>query len=103
MDSKLKLPDITQDAGSEDEAMTEAAQSRQAQIKQGWSLLAALHCILLPERVNSPNFKHPLVEMLVRRWQDRCLEVCDFFILMFIASDPSHFVLLKNSLTFYDD
>lgn len=71
LDSKLKLPDVGQDG--EDES--EAVQSHQAQIKQGWSLLAALHCVLLPERVNTPNFKHPLVEMLVRRWQDRCLEV----------------------------
>ncbi|XP_055932203.1 WD repeat-containing protein 7-like isoform X1 [Argiope bruennichi] len=49
--------------------------SQQAQIKQGWSLLAALHCVLLPDLVKSEKFKCPQVEMLARRWQDRCLEV----------------------------
>ncbi|XP_035210198.1 WD repeat-containing protein 7-like isoform X2 [Stegodyphus dumicola] len=52
-----------------------AFSSQQAQIKQGWSLLAALHCVLLPELVKSTKFKCPQVEMLARRWQDRCLEV----------------------------
>jgi len=52
-----------------------AFSSQQAQIKQGWSLLAALHCVLLPDLVKSPIFKYPQVEMLARRWQDRCLEV----------------------------
>ncbi|GFQ73668.1 WD repeat-containing protein 7 [Trichonephila clavata] len=52
-----------------------AFSSQQAQIKQGWSLLAALHCVLLPDLVKSEKFKCPQVEMLARRWQDRCLEV----------------------------
>jgi len=47
----------------------------QAQFKQGWSLLAAHHCVLLPELVNSANYFSPQLEMLARRWQDRCLEV----------------------------
>lgn len=25
---------------------------QQAEIKQGWSLLATLHCVLLPDKVN---------------------------------------------------
>lgn len=53
----------------------ERASIQQAQIKQGWSLLAALHCVLLPELVGSGNYQAPQVEMLARRWQDRCLEV----------------------------
>lgn len=52
-----------------------AFSSQQAHIKQGWSLLAALHCVLLPDLVKSHKFKCPQVEMLARRWQDRCLEV----------------------------
>ena len=48
----------------------------QQQIKQGWSLLAALHCVLLPEHLKSTGkYKKPLVEVLARRWQDRCLEI----------------------------
>ena len=49
--------------------------SNQSQTKQGWSLLAALHCILLPDLIGKVKYKPPLVEMLARRWQDRCLEV----------------------------
>jgi len=49
--------------------------SNQSQTKQGWSLLAALHCILLPDLIGKVRYKPPLVEMLARRWQDRCLEV----------------------------
>lgn len=53
--------------------------AQQAQIKQGWSLLATLHCVLLPDKVvqaGSKNFKRPQVEMMARRWQHQCLEVC---------------------------
>ncbi|PIK62144.1 putative WD repeat-containing protein 7 isoform X3 [Apostichopus japonicus] len=46
----------------------------QASIKQGWSLLAALHCVLLPDMLGSVSYKPPYLEMLARRWQDRCLE-----------------------------
>uniref|UniRef100_A0A8C5AER3 WD repeat domain 7 n=1 Tax=Gadus morhua TaxID=8049 RepID=A0A8C5AER3_GADMO len=45
----------------------------QAQIKQGWSQLAAMHCVMLPDLLG--KFRPPLLEMLARRWQDRCLEV----------------------------
>ena len=61
------------DGGSEDE--TDGQMLHQAQIKQGWSLLAALHCVLLPEIVGSDSIKSPQLEMLARRWQDRCLEI----------------------------
>ncbi|KAK6634492.1 hypothetical protein RUM43_011893 [Polyplax serrata] len=52
--------------------------AQQAQIKQGWSLLATLHCVLLPDKVElkgSKNFKRPQVEMMARRWQHHCLEI----------------------------
>ncbi|XP_058794176.1 WD repeat-containing protein 7 isoform X4 [Phymastichus coffea] len=52
---------------------------QQAQIKQGWSLLATLHCVLLPDKVatlgGSKTFKRPQVEMMARRWQHQCLEI----------------------------
>lgn len=47
----------------------------QQQVRQGWSSLAALHCINLPDLVKTSNYKKPLVEVLARRWQDRCIEV----------------------------
>uniref|UniRef100_A0A6B0VHG6 Putative repeat-containing protein 7 n=1 Tax=Ixodes ricinus TaxID=34613 RepID=A0A6B0VHG6_IXORI len=53
----------------------EVLTQQQAHVKQGWSLLAALHCVLLPDLVRTQDFKRPQVEMLARRWQDRCLEV----------------------------
>lgn len=56
---------------------------QQAQIKQGWSLLATLHCVLLPDKVaaigGAKTFKRPQVEMMARRWQHQCLEVNFFF------------------------
>ncbi|XP_038646492.1 WD repeat-containing protein 7 isoform X5 [Scyliorhinus canicula] len=47
----------------------------QGQIKQGWSQLAAMHCVMLPDYLGQDKFRPPLLEMLARRWQDRCLEV----------------------------
>uniref|UniRef100_A0A1A8R4R2 WDR72-like alpha-solenoid domain-containing protein n=1 Tax=Nothobranchius rachovii TaxID=451742 RepID=A0A1A8R4R2_9TELE len=47
----------------------------QAQIKQGWSQLAAMHCVMLPDLLGLDKYRPPLLEMLARRWQDRCLEV----------------------------
>uniref|UniRef100_UPI003590172C WD repeat-containing protein 7-like isoform X2 n=1 Tax=Myxine glutinosa TaxID=7769 RepID=UPI003590172C len=51
------------------------ASAMQTPIKEGWSQLAALHCVMLPELLGPQRFKAPLLEMLVKRWQDRCLEV----------------------------
>ncbi|CAD6188336.1 unnamed protein product [Caenorhabditis auriculariae] len=46
------------------------------QIKQGWSLLAALHCVLLPDHVRPrSSYSAPRIELLARRWQDACLEI----------------------------
>ena len=46
----------------------------------GWSLLAALHCVLLPDLLGSTRYKPPHLEMLARRWQDRCLEVSLYYL-----------------------
>lgn len=61
-----------------DEASEEIITTQQAHIKQGWSLLATLHCVLLPDKVvqnGSKTFKRPQIEMMARRWQHHCLEV----------------------------
>ncbi len=58
-----------------DSVESEAEAMQQAQTKQGWSLLAALHCVLLPDLIGKNMYKAPQLEMLARRWQDRCLEV----------------------------
>lgn len=54
--------------------LQEVLSQQQADIRQGWSLLAALHTILLPDLVDTADFKQPQVEILARRWQDRCFE-----------------------------
>ncbi|KAH9504952.1 WD repeat-containing protein 7, partial [Bulinus truncatus] len=61
--------------GSSDSDSSEIQATLQAQVKQGWSLLAALHCVLLPELVGLEYYQCPQLEMLARRWQDRCLEI----------------------------
>ncbi|XP_042231917.1 WD repeat-containing protein 7-like isoform X3 [Homarus americanus] len=51
---------------------------QQSVIKQGWSTLTALHTVLLPDCVvaaGAPTYQPPMVEILARRWQDRCQEV----------------------------
>ncbi|XP_054842949.1 WD repeat-containing protein 7 isoform X1 [Eublepharis macularius] len=52
-----------------------ASPASQGLIKQGWSQLAAMHCVMLPDLLGLDKFRPPLLEMLARRWQDRCLEV----------------------------
>ncbi|XP_044287187.1 WD repeat-containing protein 7 isoform X3 [Varanus komodoensis] len=52
-----------------------ASPAAQGLIKQGWSQLAAMHCVMLPDLLGLDKFRPPLLEMLARRWQDRCLEV----------------------------
>jgi len=50
----------------------------QEQIKQAWSLLNTLHCLLLSgklKHLGSRHFKKPQVELLAQKWQDRCLQV----------------------------
>ncbi|XP_042885895.1 WD repeat-containing protein 7-like isoform X3 [Penaeus japonicus] len=51
---------------------------QQSVIKQGWSTLTALHTVLLPDCVvaaGANTYQPPMVEILARRWQDRCQEV----------------------------
>nr|CDJ83842.1 WD40 repeat domain containing protein [Haemonchus contortus] len=50
--------------------------SERQQLKQGWSLLAALHCVLLPDHVRPrSSYAAPRIELLARRWQDSCVEI----------------------------
>ncbi|KAK6034595.1 hypothetical protein COOONC_27899 [Cooperia oncophora] len=50
--------------------------SERQQLKQGWSLLAALHCVLLPDHVRPRStYAAPRIELLARRWQDSCVEI----------------------------
>uniref|UniRef100_A0A1A8HKX6 WDR72-like alpha-solenoid domain-containing protein n=1 Tax=Nothobranchius korthausae TaxID=1143690 RepID=A0A1A8HKX6_9TELE len=44
-------------------------------VRPGWSQLAAMHCVMLPDLLGLDKYRPPLLEMLARRWQDRCLEV----------------------------
>ena len=46
-----------------------------ANIKAGWSRLATLYCCLLPDKLDMACYRPPLLHVLARRWQDRCLEV----------------------------
>lgn len=46
-----------------------------ANIKAGWSRLATLYCCLLPDKLDTAHYRPPLLHVLARRWQDRCLEV----------------------------
>ena len=66
--------------GYDDGYSIEFAQMTQyrAEEKAGWSLVAALHCCLLPEMMRGLMYRPPLLHILARRWQDRCLEVLDF-------------------------
>ncbi|OTF79464.1 hypothetical protein BLA29_005758, partial [Euroglyphus maynei] len=51
------------------------AKIRQQQIHDAWQLIGALHCVLMPDLIKSPFLKRPLVDLLARRWQDRCIEI----------------------------
>lgn len=60
--------------------MLETLMAEQTQVKQGWSLLAAMHCVLLPELVekkaaNGEPYQAPRIDLLARRWQERCMEL----------------------------
>ncbi|XP_028399400.1 WD repeat-containing protein 7-like isoform X2 [Dendronephthya gigantea] len=46
-----------------------------ANIKAGWSRLATLYCCLLPDKLDMAQYRPPLLHVLARRWQDRCLEI----------------------------
>ncbi|XP_039747560.1 WD repeat-containing protein 7 isoform X1 [Pararge aegeria] len=77
---RLHRPTTRTSSWAGDEEREEQLAAQQAHIKQGWSLLATLHCVLLPDKVvaaGAKSFKRPQVEMLARRWQHHCLEVRD--------------------------
>ncbi|XP_058957574.1 WD repeat-containing protein 7 [Pocillopora verrucosa] len=57
------------------ETEVQLAMNHRAHIKAGWSQLAALHCCLLADILKISSYKPPLLHILARRWQDRCLEV----------------------------
>ncbi|KAH9399231.1 WD repeat-containing protein 7 [Tyrophagus putrescentiae] len=60
-------------------SLEDAAEMRRRaeQAKESWNLFASLHCRILPDLLarSSAEFKRPLVEILARRWQDRCIEI----------------------------
>lgn len=78
-----------------------------SEIKAGWSLLATLHCCMLPDSMKGFNYRPPLLHILARRWQDRCLEVCfavlkHEFVPLMIAFDLapiSHRFWIFNAIT----
>ncbi|CAI4229926.1 unnamed protein product [Auanema sp. JU1783] len=54
----------------------ETISSEKQQLKQGWSLVAALHCVLLPDHVKpKSSYAAPRIELLARRWQDSSMEI----------------------------
>ncbi|KAK8379486.1 hypothetical protein O3P69_019416 [Scylla paramamosain] len=71
--SKANTGSVGTNSSGEDEFSRQ-----QSVIKQGWSTLTALHTVLLPDCVTAagaPCYQPPMVEILARRWQDRCQEV----------------------------
>ena len=81
------------------EGDVQLALNHRAHIKAGWSQLAALHCCLLADLLKSPSYKPPLLHILARRWQDRCLEVIHIYFIIFVASivlQGFTFVLVHN-------
>jgi len=66
-----------QSGGFDSEVRLDTSQASQyrAEEKAGWSLVAALHCCLLPEMMRGFMYRPPLLHILARRWQDRCLEI----------------------------
>jgi len=47
-------------------------------IKEGWSALAAMHCVMLPDLLKPySHFAPPKVDLLARRWQDPCIDIRD--------------------------
>ncbi|MFH4974008.1 hypothetical protein AB6A40_000717 [Gnathostoma spinigerum] len=55
---------------------TSEQREKESQVRQGWSLLTALHCCVLPDLIKpKASYCSPRIELLARRWQDRCIEV----------------------------
>ena len=49
-----------------------------------------MHCVMLPDLLGLDKFRPPLLEMLARRWQDRCLEVSAGPPVRFYRRTPRH-------------
>lgn len=69
-----------------------------AEIKAGWSLVAALHCCMLPDSMKGLKYRPPLLHILARRWQDRCLEVCFW---LFVSVGVREILVNISAKTFY--
>uniref|UniRef100_A0A8B9H0C7 WD repeat domain 7 n=1 Tax=Astyanax mexicanus TaxID=7994 RepID=A0A8B9H0C7_ASTMX len=65
-------------------------------ILSGWSQLAAMHCVMLPDLLGLDKFRPPLLEMLARRWQDRCLEVIFLITTLKLYGIVQHDIFAKN-------
>ena len=47
-------------------------------MKEGWSAVAAMHCVMLPDLLKPySTFAPPKVDLLARRWQDPCIDIRD--------------------------
>uniref|UniRef100_A0A7M5X173 WD repeat-containing protein 7 n=2 Tax=Clytia hemisphaerica TaxID=252671 RepID=A0A7M5X173_9CNID len=69
--ARLNKQELTQS-----QSLTTSARSMiNSEIKAGWSLLATLHCCMLPDSMQGMSYRPPLLHILARRWQDRCLEI----------------------------
>lgn len=64
----------------------------------GWSQLAAMHCVMLPDLLGLDKFRPPLLEMLARRWQDRCLEVIAVVLYCYVLGGLCCLLLITFSL-----
>ncbi|XP_043192685.1 WD repeat-containing protein 7-like, partial [Amphibalanus amphitrite] len=71
------LSQSNQTPNKSQEGLVELQANFWAQVREGWSKMATLHCVQFPERLDASGvvLKKPLVEMLARRWQDRCIEI----------------------------
>uniref|UniRef100_A0A183BNY2 WD_REPEATS_REGION domain-containing protein n=1 Tax=Globodera pallida TaxID=36090 RepID=A0A183BNY2_GLOPA len=54
------------------------AENESQQIRQGWSNVASLHCVLLSELIKpSDAYATPRIDLLARKWQNDCIEIRD--------------------------
>ena len=67
-----------------------------AEVKAGWSLLAALHCCMLPDAMAGLKYRPPLLHILARRWQDRCLEVMPICKIVVNVNNTSTIMILDK-------
>ncbi|CAD5215974.1 unnamed protein product [Bursaphelenchus okinawaensis] len=64
--------------GSTKSTDTNESDSEGHLIRQGWSHVASMHCVLISELVKpTEEYAAPDIELLVRRWHDSCEEIKD--------------------------